>query len=244
MRTSWRRLRERYGALWGRQRTSALREVVETVVVAVTLALLIRYFIVQAFFIPSSSMEDTLLIDDHVLVNRFIYRFSDPQRGDIIVFVYPGPGEAKDYIKRVIGCPGDTVAVRGGLVYVNGTELTEPYAIHRGVPRQLTRDEYGPVHVPRDGETVQLAGLTDDAKLAYRELCRQRGEELRWVGAQCYLDNRPVTELTVTGAWYFVMGDNRDNSADSRFWGFMPRPNLLGKAFCIYWPFARLGPIE
>lgn len=183
------------------RRKSTVREYAETLVIAILLALAIRTFVIQAFKIPSGSMIPTLKIGDHILVNKFIYGvkipyfdavlipFSRPDRGDIIVFKYP-KDESKDFIKRVIGLPGDTVEIRDKQVYINGKEQEESYAIfrdeeggHGGIPRD--RDNYGPVSVPLDS--------------------------------------------------YFVMGDNRDHSLDSRFWGFVHFGKIKGKAFVIYW---------
>lgn len=177
-----------------------LRENIEAIVIAVILALFIRTFIVQAFKIPSGSMQPTLEIGDHILVNKFIYGIrlpftgttivpvKEPQRNDIIVFKYPEDPD-KDFIKRLIGLPGDTVEIRNKKVYVN----QQPVAPDRGVHtdgqvisgRLNPRDNFGPVTVPADA--------------------------------------------------YFVMGDNRDNSYDSRFWGFVDQKVIKGKAFIIYW---------
>ncbi|HNW93554.1 MAG TPA: signal peptidase I [bacterium] len=241
------RLRAWYDGLWGRYRTSLWREGIETIVVALGLALLIRAFIVQAFYIPSSSMEDTLLIDDHILVNKFVYRFSDPQRHDIVVFIFPGSlaaDEPKDYIKRVIGRPGETVLVRGGLVYLNGdsTPLREPFAIQRG--DFDLRGDYGPVRVPRVGEAVRLGELNDWERELYHELQRRRGRDLRWIGNRAFIDGVETPTLTIDQEYYFVMGDNRKNSQDSRFWGFLSRDRIHGRAFCIYWPLNRIGLVE
>ena len=242
------KIRDWYNSLWGRHQNSLWREGVETVVVALGLALLIRAFIVQAFFIPSSSMEDTLLIDDHILVNKFVYRFGDPQRQDIVVFEFPGEsvtGEHKDYIKRVIARPGETVLVRDGEVFVDGQPLAEPYAIHRGGLLVMGgRGDFGPLRVPRPGETVTLAQLNDDGRKMLQALYRRQNRELRWLGERAFLDSVPVTSVTVDGEYYFVMGDNRENSADSRVWGFLPRDHILGRAFCIYWPLNRLATVE
>lgn len=177
-----------------------LRENIEAIVIAVILALFIRTFVVQAFKIPSGSMKPTLKIGDHILVNKFIYGVklpyvrttiipvSSPERGDIIVFVYPEePG--KDFIKRVIGVPGDTVHIRDKQVFVNGRPFAQDFGIHTDthvIPGRVNhRDNFGPVTVPEDS--------------------------------------------------YFVMGDNRDNSYDSRFWGFVDESAVKGEAFMIYW---------
>ena len=177
-----------------------VREYIEAFAVAIVLALLIRTFVVQAFKIPSGSMEDTLLVGDHILVNKFMYgeripytdlRFFDfkhPQRGDVIVFIYP-EDESKDFIKRVVAVEGDTIEVKEKKVYVNDTLQNEPFAVHKDnavIPAHVTkRDYFGPQQVPKD--------------------------------------------------MLFVMGDNRDRSADSRFWGFVPLSKVKGKAFLIYW---------
>jgi signal peptidase I len=187
-----------------RKRKSVVREYAEAIIIAILLALVIRTLIVQAFTIPSGSMMDTLLVGDYILVNKFLYGpelpvtdyrlpgFRDPHRGDIIVFKYP-QDEKRDFIKRIIGTPGDTVQVRGHTVFVNGTPLVEPY-----------------VRKP-------------DSPLGDR-------------GQPGYCGYAYACEPTkVPAESYFVMGDNRDNSQDSRYWGFVRREKIKGKAFLIYW---------
>lgn len=184
------------------KKKSSLRENIEAILIAVVLALFIRTFVVQAFKIPSGSMKNTLLIGDHILVNKFIYgvkipftdgktlfSISDPDRKDIVVFKYPEDPK-KDFIKRVVGLAGDKIEIKNKQLFVNDTlQASEEYAIHKDpriIPVQFTvRDNFGPVTVP-------------DHSL-------------------------------------FVMGDNRDNSHDSRFWGFVDLKAVRGKAFIIYW---------
>ena len=189
-------------------RKSTVREYFESIVIAVILALFIRTFVVQAFKIPTGSMEETLLIGDHLLVNKFVFGpaptaaertllpIGTIKRRDVLVFKYPEDPE-RDFIKRVIGLPGETVELREKKVYVNGTALDEPY-VHFLTPaggvsefHEVTsfdvRERYGPVTVPADH--------------------------------------------------YFMMGDNRDNSQDSRYWGFLPRENIKGKSVVIYWSY-------
>jgi signal peptidase I len=185
------------------RRKSLVREYAEAIAIAILLALVIRTFIVQAFTIPSGSMMDTLLIGDYILVNKFIYGpeipFTDkhlpglrsPTRGDIIVFKYP-QDEKRDFIKRIIGVPGDHVLVRGHQVVVNGQALQEPYL--------------KPFDVP--------LGQTPPGYCGYAYGCEP---------------------TTVPADSYFVMGDNRDNSQDSRYWGFVKRDKIKGKAFLTYW---------
>jgi signal peptidase I len=187
---------------------STLREYFESIVIAVILALFIRTFVVQAFKIPTGSMEENLLIGDHLLVNKFVFGPSQTaiertllpvgtiKRRDIIVFKYPEEPD-RDFIKRVIGLPGETVEVREKKVYINGTALDEPYVHFLAPPsgpsefHEVTsfdvRERYGPVTVPPNH--------------------------------------------------YFVMGDNRDNSQDSRYWGFLPRELVKGKSLVIYWSY-------
>jgi len=184
------------------RRKSLLREYGEAIAIAVLLALVIRTLVVQAFTIPSGSMMDTLLVGDYILVNKFLYGpelpfteqrvpgLRDPHRGDIIVFKYP-QDEKRDFIKRIIGTPGDTVQVRGPQVFVNGEPLREPY---------VKRSD-GPLP---SGQTY----------CGYAYGCE------------------PTVVPTNS---YFVMGDNRDNSQDSRYWGFVKREKIKGKAFLIYW---------
>ncbi len=185
-------------------RKSLIREYAEAIGIAVILALVIRTLIVQAFTIPSGSMMDTLLIGDYILVNKFLYGpeipltdrhlpgLRRPERGDIVVFKYP-QDEKRDFIKRIIGTPGDTVLVRGRQVYVNGRPLAEPYIR------------------PSDSPLTQ-SGEPTYCGYAYG----------------CEPTKVPATS-------YFVMGDNRDNSQDSRYWGFVKREKIKGKAFLIYW---------
>jgi signal peptidase I len=192
---------------------STVREYFESVIIAVILALFIRTFVVQAFKIPTGSMENNLLIGDHLLVNKFVVgptasaveRALLPvrpiKRGDVIVFKYPEE-PSRDFIKRVIGLPGETLELRDKKVSVNDKPLDEPYVHFLEPPgissefREITsndvRERYGPVTVPPNQ--------------------------------------------------YFVMGDNRDNSQDSRYWGFLPRDYIKGKAVVIYWSYdAGLG---
>ena len=184
-----------------------VREYAESILVAVILALIIRTFFFQAFKIPSGSMEDTLLIGDHLLVNKFIYgtkipftdkkflKFRDPVRGDVIVFEFPldtmdkslAFWQKKDFIKRIVGLPGDKVKMENQVVYVNGQPYKISAEIHKG------------------------AG-SDASPLIYS-----------------------FNEITVPANSYFVLGDNRDRSSDSRFWGFVPADNIKGLAFIKYW---------
>jgi signal peptidase I len=185
-----------------RRPKSLIREYGEAIVIAILLALVIRTLVVQAFTIPSGSMMDTLLVGDYILVNKFLFGpeipvadwrlpgLRAPRRGDIIVFKYP-QDEKRDFIKRIVGTPGDVIQVRGEQVYVNSQALVEPFVKHTNP---------SPVH------------------------------------GQAYCGYAYGCEPTrVPPDSYFVMGDNRDNSQDSRYWGFVKRDKIKGKAFLIYW---------
>ena len=182
------------------------REYGEALFVALLLALVIRTFVVQAFKIPSESMVKTLLVGDHLLASKFsygikipfthtyIYKGEDPVKGDIIIFEYPNDPSV-DYIKRIVGTPGDTIEVRNKQLFRNGEAVKESFIRFTEPDRiQPVRDNFGPVTVPADK--------------------------------------------------YFVMGDNRDNSMDSRFWGFVDRSAIRAKAWRIYWSWGGLGDIR
>jgi signal peptidase I len=187
-------------------RKSTGREYFESIVIAVILALFIRTFVVQAFKIPTGSMENNLLVGDHLLVNKFIFAptatapeqellpIEPIRRGDVVVFKFPQDPE-RDFIKRVIGLPGETLEIRNKKVFIDGRPLDEPYVHFLQPPASGegevagydVRERYGPVVVPADH--------------------------------------------------YFAMGDNRDNSEDSRYWGFLPRRYVKGKALMVYWSY-------
>lgn len=187
---------------------STVREYFESIVVAVILALFIRTFVVQAFKIPTGSMEPNLLVGDHLLVNKFLFAptasalertllpVRPVRRGDVLVFKFPEDPE-RDFIKRIVALPGETIEVKGTQVLINGTAIPQPFA-HFLLPHDPNapvfegdpREHYGPATVPE--------------------------------------------------GHYFAMGDNRDNSQDSRYWGFLPAHYVKGRALMIYWSFA--GP--
>jgi signal peptidase I len=187
-------------------RSSPVREYTEVVLVAVVFALFVRTFLVQAFVVPTPSMENTVLVGDHVVVNKFLYAphrwfrflpYRDVRRGDVVVFKFP-EDPRRDFIKRVVALPGDVVEIRDKTVFVNGERENEPRANHSEsrvwpddaqLPAALQRrDQLAPVRIPPDA--------------------------------------------------YFAMGDNRDSSYDSRFWGPVPASNLKGRALFVYWSFA------
>lgn len=177
----------------------------------------------QAFVIPTGSMEDTLLIGDHLLVdklayshagtiNRHLLPYEEPKHGDIVVFRYP-PDIRETLVKRLIGVPGDRIRITKGVVYRNGIRLNEPYVYHKYA--------YDPA---LDNFPWQC--------------CRPVKQELARTAQQEMLDqNLRSGEVVIPESKYFGMGDNRDNSSDSRYWGFIPRDNIIGKPFLIYWSY-------
>lgn len=183
---------------------SKVKEYVESIIIAILIALFIRTFIICAYKIPSRSMVPTLLVGDHILVNKFIYGVKipllrktiipvgAPKRGEIVVFIYPND-RSKDFIKRVIGVAGDKVEIKNKKIFINDQEFNDAYGIfsdHLILPKSMQpRDNFGPVIVPEKS--------------------------------------------------IFVMGDNRDESLDSRFWGFVSLKDVEGKAFIIYWSWNR-----
>ena len=193
---------------------NVVRDWVEPAFEAIIIATILRIFIIQAFRIPTQSMEDTLLIGDHIIANKFIYgtnlkpdgekvlKFTTPKRGDVIIFRSPENPKLM-FIKRCMGLPGDTMQVKDKVLFINGKKMEEPYVYHKD-PRTfpatlfngqpMPRDNFGPVLVPPGN--------------------------------------------------YFAMGDNRDMSADSRFWGFLPERLLRGKAWAVYWPLNRIRIIK
>jgi len=185
---------------------SVLRDWVESIIVAFCLAMVIRAFVVQAFKIPTGSMRMTLIEGDLILVNKFIYgakvpftnwrlpALQEPKRGDIIVFIYP-EDKKKDFIKRLVGLPGDTIEIKGGSVYVNG--VPAPEKIFNQI-YYYNRGEFG-----ADGRSIIVPQNS-----------------------------------------YFVLGDNSGTSKDSRYWGFVPKEDLLGKAMVIYWPPNRIRVVR
>ena len=172
------------------------REYAEAIVIALALAFVIRLFVIQAFKIPSGSMIPTLLVGDHLLVNKFIYRFREPKAGEVVVFKFPQDHKT-DFIKRIVALPGQEVEMRDKKIYIDDVLMEEPFAFYEG---SSGNHHYGPIIVP-------------EGKI-------------------------------------FVMGDNRDNSYDSRFWGSVELEDVVGKAIIIYWswddqgfPYVRWGRI-
>jgi signal peptidase I len=205
---------------------SVPREYFESLVITVILALFGTTFIVQAFKIPTPSMENNLLVGDHLLVNKFAFGtpgswidaalpFRDINRGDVIVFRYP-KDLTKHYVKRVVGLPGERVRIVDQQVFVDGRALDEPYKMHISPPGAYA-DPFRDFFPPRPHPGRRYGGIDQDPY---------------W-----YEDYMVEDEILVPEGHYFAMGDNRDNSSDSRYWGFVPVEDVVGKALVIYWSY-------
>ena len=172
-----------------------LKEWAQSIAVALVLTLIIRTYVIQAFKIPSGSMRPTLIEGDKLFVNKYLYRFEPPKRGDIIVFRYPKDLK-KDFIKRLVAFEGETVEIRDGKIYVDGKKLDSPETF--GKFYYYNHDPYG----------------------------------------------NPDEKIKVPQGAFFVLGDNSANSQDSRFWGFVPKKNMVGKAIFRWWPLNKLGTLK
>jgi signal peptidase I len=201
---------------------SPLRDTIESLVVTVILAVFGTTFVVQAFKIPSGSMEKTLLIGDHLLVNKFVFAvptpwiervmpYRDIRRGDIVVFKFMWQA-GEHYVKRVVGLPGDRLRVVNRQIYINGQPYAEPFVYHYDPERHFAGDDF---------PTSDF----DFVSRARADWLPEMDEQIR------------EGELLVPPGHYFVMGDNRESSSDSRFWGFVPREVITGKPLVVYWSY-------
>jgi signal peptidase I len=273
------------GEQGGRPTGVKVMSLVKTLLFTILIALILKTFIIEAYRIPSGSMENTLLVGDFLFVNKFVYGVRTPRyvpltnlaipsisfpalkrvrRGDVIVFEYPGDREnlsdpeSVNYVKRCIGLPGDTIHILAGRVFVNGRELLLPphakvteegyEARWRGQDElfppdsRFTLDNYGPLVVPKRGDPIELSSATFDR---WKDLIRKEGHaaEITREGA-VLIDGVQSTRYAIQGNYYFVLGDNRDNSLDSRYWGFVPDENLIGEALVTYWSWDTELPVS
>jgi len=255
---------------------------VKTLLFTVLVAFLLKLFVVEAFRIPSGSMENTLLVGDFLLVNKIAYGLKTPRyapltnlaipsftlpafgsvrRGDVVVFEYPGRHSEADgnepayYIKRCVGIPGDTVVIRSGQVIVDGREVLPPshakssYAGRvrwrdagpNGGSSSVDGNNFGPAIVPKKGDVINL---TAASAAEWREFVEREHHRLE-IGSsgKILIDGNETNSYTVRRNYYFVLGDNRGNSLDSRFWGFVPEDNIVGEALVIYWSWDPEDPV-
>ncbi len=263
--------------------SNSVKDIVFTLIVV----LFIQSFFIQGYSTPTGSMENTILTGDRMFFNQFLYGGStprnipltniklpffkipgirEPRRGDIVNFDFPGqrdelvPSENVQYLKRIIGEPGDKIEVIQRVLYVNGTVFPNPEYSKFGQPivskdvkdpRTFPKgigwneDNYGPLQIPKKGDVVQL---TKENFEQWDTFIKREGHNpvLRTDGT-IYIDGKQTGTYTVERNYYFMMGDNRNNSLDSRFWGFVPRENIVGKALITYWswdaniPFSDIG---
>ncbi len=244
---------------------------------AILIALILKTLFIEAYKIPTGSMENTLLPGDFLFVNKFIYgaRLPDsipifhkklpqyrlpgirrPEPNDVVVFRYAGdrdqliPLEETTYIKRCVAGPGDTLSIINKDIYINGKKLSAPhdiqylsskvwpsgYANSAIFPKNSgwNEDNYGPLYVPKVGDTLHLSWRNIETwrTLINREL---GGDAVMVEGRIIYIKGKETKLYIVKKNYYFMMGDNRDDSLDSRFWGFVPENNIIGKAFMVYW---------
>lgn len=242
----------------------------------ILVAFLLKLFVVEAFRIPSGSMENTLLIGDYLLVNKLAYGIRTPRyvpftnlsipsmtmpvsgnvrRGDVVVFEFPGrrkeeaPSGPEYYIKRCIGLPGDTIDIRSGYVRVNGREVllpshaktsmiaetlpTDPAQSGPSTRSSIDRNNYGPTVVPKKGDVIRLT-LSNMA--SWKQVIEREHHDLGTSSAgSITIDGVEASDYIVTQNYYFMLGDNRGNSLDSRFWGFVPDDHIIGEALLLYW---------
>lgn len=247
---------------------------VRTIFLTILIAFLLKTFVIEAFRIPSGSMENTLLVGDFLLVNKMAYGLKTPRyfpltnlavpslrvpafgsvkRGDVVVFEYPGKHVEADgndpvyYIKRCIGLPGDTVRIHSGEVSVNGLDVLPPSHGRASYPGErflmdsgrdggsgpIDGNNFGPVIVPRKGDVLAVTPAT---AMHWRVFIEREHHNIQIDSSgRVLIDGIGSSSYTVKQNYYFMLGDNRDNSLDSRFWGFVPESNIVGEALVIYW---------
>lgn len=252
-------------------------EFVKVILFSVFIALIVKSFLIEAFRIPSGSMEKTLLVGDYIIVNKFIYgstspkhlpltdipipffalpAFSDPHKNDVVVFEWPGdmndlvPDEPANYIKRCVGEPGDTVFIKNKVLFVNGVKFRNPpesqFTHSRLTPegyrgggifpmgKAWNKDNYGPLIIPKKGDIIKLT--PQNVEVWRTIIDRESGRRVVNVnGSEIKIDGKRTNLYTIKKDYYFMMGDNRDESSDSRFWGFVSRDRIIGEAIMIYW---------
>ncbi len=239
-----------------------LVETIDSAAIAIGLVLfVIQPFILQAFFIPSGSMEDTLRISDRLLVSKMVYRLKDPAFQDVIVFKAPpaalinnkdengnpAPNADIDFIKRCIGTPGDTIEVRNRQLFRNGAKIPESYTKWNDLSPSVTKAQ-----APDERDPVSVGGSSYDMKIVKEAVYMREyeigGQPGLWqqngvVAGDQEVITRAKSGKVPTGKYLF-MGDHRSNSSDGHVWGFAPRANIVGKAICVFWPPTRLGLVD
>jgi signal peptidase I len=259
-----------------------LRDYAQTIGLTILVALFLKFFIIEAYRIPTGSMEETLLVDDFLLVNKFIYgaktpryipftqvripflnlfALSHPKPGDVVVFEFPGDpagsgnNNVVNYVKRCVATPGDTLMIVNDVASVNGRTLPFPAKAKRdsllhystGVREygifptgaHFNEDNYGPIIVPKSGDHVELTPANISQ---WKFLIEREGHTVLIDHANGIdIDGVKTDSYQVEKNYYFMLGDNRNNSLDSRFWGFVPEDLIIGKAMILYWSWDRLA---
>lgn len=231
--------------LMPQKKKGVVREYIEALLLAVVLAFVIRSFVIEPYKIPSKSMVPTLLVGDHIFVNKFVYglrfpgtkkwlfKWHEPKRGEVIVFIYP-EDEKLDFIKRLVGLPGDRIRIHEGQVFVNEREVTAQEVLIKGVDpankRKLLIAQAGAQELPTSLSRIPYFRGYENYQIKVEEL----GEVKHLMQKSRQMPSNDEFDLVVPPDSFFVMGDNRDQSADSRVWGFVPRENLKGKAMFIW----------
>ncbi len=272
---------------------SKSKEFLDALLFAALVAFFLKIFFIEAYRIPTGSMENTLLVGDFLLVNKFIYgattprnipftdiripyfrlpALKDPHKGDVVVFDFPGnrdetqSKEVVNYIKRLVAEPGDTVQVINQSLLINGQAFPNPPGAIFNAPHQngnlsnnnsdprifprgsgWNEENYGPLRVPKKDDILKLSA---DNFEAWKMFIIREGHSPRLAAdKKIFIDEKETSEYKVEKDYYFMMGDHRNNSLDSRFWGFMPREDVVGEALIIYWswnpdiPFSRIGDL-
>ncbi|MCX6134107.1 MAG: signal peptidase I [Ignavibacteriales bacterium] len=245
--------------------------------------LVLNNFVIASFLVPTGSMENEVMTGDLLFVNKFIYGGTSPrnipftnvrlpwfripgfrevERGDVIVFVFPGyrdevkPEDFTFYLKRCVALPGDTLQVIKRVLHVNGKVAPVPRNIHFSFPRMVSasgvddrifpkgaswnEDNYGPLVIPKQGMTLRIDPTTIEA---WDTFIRREGHTVTVSGNRIEIDGKEATEYTVQRDYVFGMGDHRDNSLDGRYWGFIPKENLVGTPLVVYWSWDTNIPI-
>jgi signal peptidase I len=240
----------------------SIREILEALTAALAVALVLKVFFVEMYAIPSPSMENTLKVGDCIVVSKIAFSFGLPakipftqienplfyrvhynavDRGDIVVFDFPGEAERtfrqpQHYIKRVVGLPGDKIQVKRGLVYVNRDKQDFPEESASTVPEKVLKNNgqkfTGPITVPKAGMEIRL---TKKNLPLWETLLLHEGNTVETVDGVVHLNGEAVKKYTVKENYFYVMGDNRLDSYDSRYWGFVPEKNIIGRPLFTYW---------
>ena len=256
------------------KKKSRPKEYFDALIFAAVVAIFLKIFFVEAYRIPTGSMENTLLVGDFLLVNKFVYGattprnipfsdkripylrfpdFKEPKRGDVVVFDFPGnrdevqSPEVVNYIKRLIGEPGDTLHIINRIVYVNGQVfpnppdskfISSPQNSNIVNPRIFPKgsgwneDNYGPIRIPKEDDIIKLDSSNIDM---WRMFITREGHNVQVLpNSGIVIDGTASSEYKVQQDYFFMMGDNRHNSLESRFWGFVPEDHIVGKAFFIW----------